>query len=634
MEKPAKGPKTEVVPADKTWPPEPTPMGKHGVSLYFGIITDVACILAAFPFLVLAGAAARFDGRVAPPDEWYMVYLAMNAAVTIFPIAYTAIVARTIKALATWKLERGTTLGLLEQLLASRSLVGALQILWSLRVVNVVGLLLVTVAVISPIGGQASLQMLRIRDVPDISQAEIAYLTTLKDGSSIFGFSPGYVIEAVPAMNTMYGASLTAPASVKNSTMDLWGNLKIPCLSRLATPADGSGWQDVPPDPLLEKYSSLIGIPARGLSRDTNTSYSLETSYFDLDCYKMINGTAADCNVKNDTASIATNNTKPDYYCYPGSTFALGIDAMLEQSYGGPWGYVNDTGRDFPQRTLRFQSMSLPALSVAYCRISTAYVEAAVDCTGLACAVARMRPSQLLHPDPRLVPFEFTYYFNSFSGQWALTNKPASGSTRGSQLTEFFLNDPLLPLANTYRRLVGLYAVSPADMSVRLGQVLNSYYLASLDPDGITGMSSGSGAPTTTVNGDGSVVDGSFRNITAPSTVSVNRVLYVCQWGWWAVFVLACLVMLAVACVGAALNRRTAGPDVLGYVSTLTRDSPYVAVPEGGSAMDGSDRARLLRELRVQMRDVRPDEDVGYLAFTSCQGRDEARLRVVKRVYK
>ncbi|KAK5658408.1 hypothetical protein OQA88_2385 [Cercophora sp. LCS_1] len=637
MEKTGSDPRSRSVHADEEWPPEPTAPWKHGALLYLGIALDVACIIAAAPFLILAGAAARLDGQVAPNDEWQMIYAAMNVTVTIFPIAFTAIVARAIRAVATWKLERGTTLGFLEQLLASRSLVGAVQILWSLRVINLIGLLLVTLAVISPLGGQASLQMFKIRDTPEVSTTEIAYLNTLKSDVSIFEYSPGYVVESISAMNVMYGASLTAPATVKNSSMDLWGNVKIPYLSRLTTPADEFGWQHVPPEPLLEKYSSLIGIPARGLSADTNTSYVLETSYFDLDCYKMVNNTAnlRDCEAKNDTASVAANNTMPDYICYTGSTFSFGIDAMLAQSYGGPWSYINDTDSDFPQRTIRFTSVSLSASPVFYCHISTAYVEAAVDCTGLSCAVARMRPSQRRHPDPRLVPFEFTYYANNFFYELPLATKPSTGgSGRASQLTEFFLNDPLLPLANTYRLLVGLYKVPRQDMSVRLGQVINSYYLASVDSDGITGMSSGSGAPTTTVDGDGSAVNGAFDNITTTSTVSVNRVRYVCQWGWWVIFVFACLVMFAVACVGALLNRLTSGPDILGYVSTLTRDSPHLRVSKGGSALDGPDRARLLKEVKVQMRDVQPDQDVGYLAFASQDGSPERRLKVAGRIYE
>lgn len=63
---------------------------------------------------------------------------------------------------------------------------GALQILWSLRVVNLVGVMLVILAVISPIGGQASLQMLKIQDVANMTQADVTYLTTLNGSYSEF----------------------------------------------------------------------------------------------------------------------------------------------------------------------------------------------------------------------------------------------------------------------------------------------------------------------------------------------------------------------------------------------------------------------------------------------------------------
>ncbi|KAK0638943.1 hypothetical protein B0T16DRAFT_462663 [Cercophora newfieldiana] len=141
------------------------PSGTHGLIRYLVIASDAVCLLAAFPFLALAGAAARLDNRVASPHEWDAIYMAMNAAVTVFPNVFTAIASRTIKVVAKWKLERGTTLGFLEQLLASRSLVGSLHVLWSLRVFNAAGLLLVALAVISPLGGQAALQMLKISDV-------------------------------------------------------------------------------------------------------------------------------------------------------------------------------------------------------------------------------------------------------------------------------------------------------------------------------------------------------------------------------------------------------------------------------------------------------------------------------------
>jgi hypothetical protein len=49
---------------------------------------------------------------------------------------------------AQWRLQRGTTLGSVEQFLGSRSLFGALQVLWLLRVLNLLGLALLLLAVI------------------------------------------------------------------------------------------------------------------------------------------------------------------------------------------------------------------------------------------------------------------------------------------------------------------------------------------------------------------------------------------------------------------------------------------------------------------------------------------------------
>jgi len=109
-------------------------------------------------------------------------------------------------------------------------------------------------------------------------------------------------------------------------------------------------------------------------------------------------------------------------------------------------------------------------------------------------------------------------------------------------------------------------------------------------------------------------------NLTTLAHMSTDKVVYVCQWGWWAVSVLACLLMMVIASVGAVLRRGLHGPDILGYVSSMTRDSPYVRLPPGGSALDGTERAWLLRHLQVQLRDVHEGRDIGRLAFASLEG--------------
>ena len=59
----------------------------------------------------------------------------------------------------------------------------------------------------------------------------------------------------------------------------------------------------------------------------------------------------------------------------------------------------------------------------------------------------------------------------------------------------------------------------------------------------------------------------------------------------------------------------TSIPIVLGYMSSLTRDTPYVMLPPGGSTLDGPERSRLLGSEFVRLGDVQRDDGIGYLAF-------------------
>lgn len=82
--------------------------------------------------------------------------------------------------------------------------------------------------------------------------------------------------------------------------------------------------------------------------------------------------------------------------------------------------------------------------------------------------------------------------------------------------------------------------------------------------------------------------------------------------------------MLGVAVAGIVVRGGLAGPDIPGYVSSMTRDSPYVRISNGGSAIDGAERARLLRGLRVQLKDTMGEsQEVGKLVFATIEESEE-----------
>lgn len=81
--------------------------------------------------------------------------------------------------------------------------------------------------------------------------------------------------------------------------------------------------------------------------------------------------------------------------------------------------------------------------------------------------------------------------------------------------------------------------------------------------------------------------------------------------------------MLGAAVVGVCFARKTLVPEYLGFVSSLAKESPWIGMPDVSVRMDGMDRARLLRNVKVRLGDVSGrDEDeegggdrVGRLAF-------------------
>ena len=84
------------------------------------------------------------------------------------------------------------------------------------------------------------------------------------------------------------------------------------------------------------------------------------------------------------------------------------------------------------------------------------------------------------------------------------------------------------------------------------------------------------------------------------------------------------------------LKYTATAPDILGYVSTLTRDNPFAPIiPEGGNNLRGLEQARLLSDLPVQIGDVNWEEEKGHIAFRSVGTAGEFRPGHVRkeRVY-
>lgn len=86
---------------------------------------------------------------------------------------------------------------------------------------------------------------------------------------------------------------------------------------------------------------------------------------------------------------------------------------------------------------------------------------------------------------------------------------------------------------------------------------------------------------------------------------------------WVATLAVASAVMIVASLVSPVTRiflRR--GPDLMFNISSLaTRDSKHIGLPASGTYLDPSDKARLVKDLKVRFGDVRRDADIGRLAI-------------------
>jgi hypothetical protein len=79
---------------------------------------------------------------------------------------------------------------------------------------------------------------------------------------------------------------------------------------------------------------------------------------------------------------------------------------------------------------------------------------------------------------------------------------------------------------------------------------------------------------------------------------------YVLSIPWITIDIVTCTIPFLAAMASFWLRQQTVAPDIFGYVSSMTRDNPHMHLPDGGSTMSGSERARALEYVKVKVADL------------------------------
>ena len=512
---------------------------------------------------------------------------------TIFPIIFAILLARAIRKLAAWKLENGSSLESLEQLMGSVTTGGTLSTIYTLRSYNFLAAGLVAVWALSPIGGRASLFLIHTELEPVFSDIDVKYLDT-NGNTSFVGADYNTVLEG---LNALLSSLLMAPTWYKSSSHDLWDNMKIPHLLQDGT-TNSSGWIPTIEGPNnTTSYTSLLGVPITKSSASGNTTFLMETSYISVACLNVTAGPLIQ--VANGTIN-ATNETFSAGFVYvadsvPNLSFALdGFNGMDWFGTDYPQAFAQD------QRTLLVQSRitngsteDTPNLSHAraYCPLSTVYITANVSCVDSICDVVAIQPSKQPHAPSALIPFDYIGTFGEFAGNLAIaTPIPKDRATFRSSAVELYIQDPnFIESGRLMEGTSNLASVPIADFSLRLQHVINTYWQGSFDPTSMMG----------TLNVD----DVATRSATAKNVVWRN--VYRCQWGWWFAYVFSTTAMLKAAIASLTFDFLLKGPELLGYCSSLVRDSKYFDARYGsGSAVGAAERTRRFKTVRLKLVDV------------------------------
>ncbi|TVY65524.1 hypothetical protein LSUE1_G008057 [Lachnellula suecica] len=631
----------------KPWPARPQVLHK-GLDgwRWWDSTVDVIVLLLPIPFIILIAAVIAVNGREVDEYELNILDHAIKGATTVFPIFFAATTGRAAVKYATWKLEQGTTLGTLEQLMGSRTVASAIGTQIQLRSFNAIGVALIIVWSLSPIGSQSVLHILSTPAKPTSTTMNVSYFNSRQQSYS--SPSGAFRNQWYPGFAVLFGSSLLAPQVMKQSTMDTWGNVKIPFYSSVVgsgATTDAEGWTQISSNS-TPTYSSLFGLPLSGILIG-NTTLTVESTYTEFACgninvtsQTLPNGTFFKTDMISPSGPFVSFEDVP-----MNAAWAIGYQGpdvgAHRESDTSPYVYPKScpdclpsdyTTGNFDPGTLVYQEYDgQDNITSVFCMPSQQYIESEIRCErdseSQTCEVTAQRPSLLPHMPNTITPLSFpqvvlglTALLPNSTPQFGAVNliqnyllNPSSGASIISGENSFGTNDGQTPVLG----------ISMKDFGDGLGQIMNAYFYGSMwnSTPYITGASF-DGIQANLVGGNNAsfipatsqdVLAAMIQNQTAAFTVSATLVIYsqvyFVFYSWLSIFFISTLVMLAASIVGVIYSRRTIVPDYLGYVSSLAKESPYIRMPDVGVNMDGMDKARLVKDVKVRLGDVSPIEE-------------------------
>ncbi|KAK6535771.1 hypothetical protein TWF281_000023 [Arthrobotrys megalospora] len=577
---------------------------RRGEIVFHFVVSLIAVI-----FLVLPILSYNLDGEEVDETGDYgkRILNLIQYGPTIFPIIFAAITGHFLRSIALRLAERGTTLEMLEQLTRSITIASTVTTPYLLNSYNFLSAVLLCLWAISPLGGQASLRILKTQYVEVRTDITANYLDPFNQSSFLqIGADVGLgLLES----NSIYISSLLSSAEVKNSPVDSWRNVKIPLLEsfeRNSTAVRGDrGWYDVPLGNVT--YSSLLGTPISNLT--TNFTTIIQSGYATIECSSLEIFTYEDCNEGRSTRCFNTTTPRVRDWVFPAHPTQddQGANALyIVTGFNETQTLLNITYDRTTPLDLVIQSRGDAGVSTGRCALSQTFVESQIDCLSSNCRASKIRR---LDTGPRRPPVlvdapNFVLY-NFFLWFAKVTPPGHVGNSNPSQLYVLYPDNPLsmqnqwLDLANAGTELFG----------TRMTQLVNTF-LSSTYGGGLY-----LGSIPIEFNSTRQNTRQPINYKTSKATKTELKHIYVVQKPWAGITLLASLLLLSMGMAAAGIGFYTLAPDILTSLSALANESPWFDTYKEGTTLDGDDKAVALKRRIVRLGDVKRFEEVGYIAL-------------------
>lgn len=406
------------------------------------------------------------------------------------------------------------------------------------------------------------------------------------DSPSLFLFSSDVIKERLGYLNAFFVSAFMTSESGFGNGHDFLG---FPLTPYLGYDANGNkmasrdGWYDVS-SPREVSYTSFNGIALQSEFGGTGGSiwvvgaeghFTYNASYINVTC----------------SAPIIRAWNRTVLREYPNLTAVVNVTH-----------HDRGTGEEASSLEIINCSFGDESASIYSCNLATVYVEVQARCSANSCTAHKIRPAPGLETPVLSTPFDNSTWAASFLGNLQLASGRPTDRATSSPFEQYITLDDANEVSKTFTQLV------------------NSYYTVSASPY-LPDLFAFGFRPTDYVP------PGYPGYININMTGAQYDPGYFLSIPWLAVDFVACLIVLTALIDAISCRQSTIAPDILCYVSSLTRENLHINLPPGGSMLSGFERTRLLKDLRVQIADVgSPGAVVGQIGLRQASTDEEYYL--------